>query len=84
MECLAIAAALFINFNNLKYSVKKKVYIHTFCVHLTLYICASVCPVEQLITEHLINIATTAHQTPVLAKNYRNLCLTLVVGYIKP
>ena len=65
-------------------SKSPNVYTHTFCIHFTLYICASICPVEQLITEHLINIATTSHQKPVLAKHYCSLCLTLVVGYIKP
>jgi hypothetical protein len=44
-----------------------KIIYSYFCVHLTLYIiCTSCRPIEQLITEHMIGMATTAHQKPVL------------------
>lgn len=35
---------------------------YSFCIHCTLYICASSCSVEHLVTERVINIAATAHQ----------------------
>lgn len=46
--------------------------------------CASSCSVEQLVTEHVINIAATTHQkTSVVLASYHDLCLTSFVGYMK-
>jgi NAD-dependent dihydropyrimidine dehydrogenase PreA subunit len=53
------------NMNNEIFSAQK-LYTRTLCVHLKLYICVSFCPVEQLIMEHMIGMATTTHLQPIL------------------
>jgi len=47
---------LHFNFSN---SICVHKFIYLFCVHLTVYMCASFCPVEQLIIGHMINMANT-------------------------
>jgi hypothetical protein len=65
MEHIETTAVLFCNFNNLKYSVHKiYVLLHFVCV----CVCGFFCPVEQLITEYMIMVATTTHQKAVLCQ----------------
>ena len=65
-ELITIATVLNSDFNNSKVFCAHNLYTRTFCVHFTLYMCASIHLLERLITEHRINVATTAHQKPVL------------------
>ena len=46
--------------------VYKNLYTSTFRVHFTLFVCAHFCPVEWLITVHMIHVATATHKKPVL------------------
>lgn len=64
MECTETGTVL-INLNNEIFSAQK-LYTHTLCVHLKLYICVSFLPVEQLIAEHMIGMSTPTHLQPVL------------------
>jgi len=64
MECTATGTVL-INFNNEIFSAQK-LYTCTLCVHLKLYICVSFRPVEQLITVHILGMASTTHLQSVL------------------
>jgi len=63
MKCILTTTVLHFNFSNSNCRVHK--FIYPFCVHLTLCVCASFCPVEQLIVGHMINMANTL---------IRNLC----------
>lgn len=56
-KCIMITAILHLHFSNSNCCVHK--FIYPFCVHLTLCMFASFCPVEQLIIGHMINMANT-------------------------
>jgi hypothetical protein len=57
MECIASAFVLCYNLNNLKYSLHQIYTPYIVYSFNILYVCKSL-PVEWLITEHMVNMAT--------------------------